>query len=68
MYGDNVKSVPASTTYGLFFHAYSLSKDQITHTKTVVIGQYMIERNVTLLHNGELGSDHYDALLSSEGN
>jgi hypothetical protein len=45
-----------------------VSKDQITTSTTAVIGQYVIERNVTLLQNDNVDIGHYDAVLPSEEN
>jgi hypothetical protein len=56
MHDGNVKIVPTSKIFDVSPHVYFVSKDQITPSTTVVIGQYVIERNVTLLHNDNVDS------------
>jgi hypothetical protein len=66
MHGGNVKIIPTSEIVDVSAHAYFVSKDHITPSTTVLIGQYMIERNVTPLQNDKVDTGHYDALLPSE--
>jgi hypothetical protein len=66
VYGGSVKIIAINGTYKVSDSVYFVSEDQITHLLTVVVGQVVNERTISLLFCGELDSDHYDALLLIE--
>lgn len=66
MYSGNVKITAIGELYKGFVIVSFVSYGQITHPSPVVLGQVVIERNISLLFSGELHSDCYDTVLTAE--
>jgi hypothetical protein len=61
--GGSVKIIAISEIFKVPVNVYFVFEVQITQPLTVTVGQVVTERNLYLLFNGQLDSDHYGAVL-----